>query len=368
MAAALPRVRLALDGPLAALDALRTPLLRWFLRPLGGAGRALIRQPALRVSVGGSAAVLAALLLTWSMPLVLLAVSPLILGVPHLLADVRYLVVQPGYHRRLLLALPVSLGLLGAAFGYGMRAGLAASAVTLVLARAPQHRSRIQDVLRRLLGLMAVSGLLYVGWRSDWYWLDLGMAHAHNFVAVVFLSLWLASRRLASASESPAGTRGVWLPLLLFLAISALLFTGLVGARPAALDAFSGSEWLELDGARWTLAPYLSPDLGTRVVLLFAFAQAVHYTVWLRLIPDVARERPTPRSFRASAAALQRDLGGPLLLLTGLLALGLLAYALVDLAAARDRYFRIALFHGHLELCALALFWIEGLPTLPSRR
>ena len=29
-----------------------------------------------------------------------LALGPIVLGVPHLLADARYLVVRPGYHRR----------------------------------------------------------------------------------------------------------------------------------------------------------------------------------------------------------------------------------------------------------------------------
>lgn len=351
-------------GPLAVLDGLRASLLRLLLPPLGGVGRALIRQPALRVSLGGSLAIAMALLLTWSMPLVLLAVSPLILGVPHLVADVRYLVVQPGYHRRLWLALPVGLGLLGTSLGLGMRAGLAASALTLLLARAPAERGRLADGLRRLLGWLLIAGLVAIGWRSDWYWLDLGMAHAHNFIAVLFLSLWLSRQ----PTVSPTVKRSLWLPLALFLLTSALLALGVLSARPASLSAFAGSEWLELDGARWTLAPYLDADVATRVVLLFAFAQAVHYTVWLRLVPDVTRERPTPRSFRASVEALRRDLGSPLLWLAGLVMLGLLGYGLFDLSGARNGYFRIAMFHGHLELCALSLWWIEGLPPAPSRR
>jgi hypothetical protein len=368
MASAVRPARPFFDGPLAALDALRLVLLRLWMLPTGSLGRALIRQPALRVCVGGSLAMLAALLLTWSMPLVLLAVSPLILGVPHLVADVRYLVLQPGYHRRLFLALPVGLGLLGASLGLGMRAGLAATALTLILARRAVGRSRLHSRLRRGLGLLLVAAVACIGWRTDWYWLDLGMAHAHNFIAVLFLSLWLSRRPLSDEHLRQRRWLMFGVPLALFLLISALLSLGWVSARPGALVAFAGSEWLDIDGARWILAPYLDAAPATRVVLLFAFAQAVHYTVWLRLVPDLTRERPTPRSFRASFEALRSDFGRPLLWLAGATLIGLIVYGFFDLAAARDRYFRIALFHGHLELCALALWWIEGVPTAPSRR
>ncbi len=368
MATALPRARLLLAGPLGLLDAVRAGLLRLFLALFGGFGRILIRQPALRVGLFGSAAMLTALLLTWSMPLWLLAVSPLLLGVPHLVADVRYLVLQPGYHRRLWLALPVALGLLGTALGFGMRAGLAATAATLLLSRAPTDRTRLADGLRRLSGLFVVVAVAALGWRSDWYFLDLGMAHAHNFIAVLFLSLWLSKLPSPVGAPPPSRILSCGLPLALFLVICTLLATGLLSARSAALTAFSGSESLDLDGVSWVLAPYLLPEKATRVVLLFAFAQAVHYTIWLRLVPDVTRDRPTPRSFRASFAALRRDIGSPLLVLAALVMLSLLAYGLFDLAAARDRYFRIALFHGHLELCALALWWVEGLPASPNRR
>ncbi len=349
----------ALSCGLALLDGLRARLLRFGVRALGGGGRALIRKPALRVAVFGSLSVGLALLLTCTMPLLLLAVSPLLLGVPHLLADVRYLVLQPGYHRRLRLALPVAAVLLGAAVGLGMRAGLLAMAVTLVLAGARPQDSPARSLLRRGLGLGLVAGLAYLGYRSDFYWLDLGMAHGHNFIAVLIAVLWLRRRPLTGA---PAWS--LWLPLVLFGAAAVLLGTGGLTASATALGRFDDHPQLGLDGARWLLAPYLPVDWGTRVVLLFAFAQAVHYGVWLRLLPDVARERDTPRSFTASLSALRAQLSPTLLGLFGLVFIALLLFALLDLAGARERYFRIAMFHGHLELCALALVWVEGLPTL----
>ncbi len=357
--------RALLRGLLAVADGLRAALLHGLFPRLGLTGRALITQPVLRVAVGGSFGVAFALLLTWSMPLLLLAFSPLLLGIPHLVSDIRYLIVQPGYHRRLWLAGPVGLGLLGAAFGLGMRAGLLSTALTLVLAVSPNNQSRWHGGLRRALGLLIVAGLAVIGWRTDWYWLDLAMAHAHNFIAVLLLSLWVSSRTRQTNEPHSALT---WAPLGLFLLAAVLLASGGLTARPTGLLALAGDDRLNLDGARWTLAPYLQPDLGTRVVLLFAFAQAVHYTVWLRLLPDVTRERPTPRSFRASVDALHRDLGPGLLAIAGVLVCALIVYACLDVAVARDHYFRIAMFHGHLELCALALWWVEGMPSLPVRR
>src|SRR5262245_58494037 len=83
---------------LLPLDALR----RRALRALGPLARPLMQQPELRIALGLCLNVATALLATLLCPLWLLGLSPLILGVPHLLADVRYLVVRPGFHRRAL--------------------------------------------------------------------------------------------------------------------------------------------------------------------------------------------------------------------------------------------------------------------------
>src|SRR5207342_1597240 len=49
--------------------------------------------------------------------------------------------------------------------------------------------------------------------------------------------------------------------------------------------------------------------LALRFTGFFAFAQAVHYGVWLKLLPEEDRARRGVRSFRASYRALTRDLG-----------------------------------------------------------
>lgn len=338
---------------LVGLDVVRIAMLRQLSRLLGPSlMRPLVSNRELRVALSGSLGMVTALGLTLSCPLLLLIISPLLLGVPHLLADVRYLVAQPGHHRRLQLAIPIGVALLLAAAGLGMQAGLSAVLLTVLLAdggRAPRRLTW----LKRGLGLTLLGGLFYFGFSVGWYWLELGLAHLHNFLAVLLFYLWQPS------GQKRQGRLYV-IPVALFAICSAVLMFGVVSAGPQALGAFSGYDGLDVDGQRELLAPLLPLSWATRLLMLFAFAQAVHYTIWLRLIPEEARLRPAPRTFRHSLQALHKDLGSTLLGLALLVGIALALWATVDLAAARTGYFRLALFHGYLEICVLALWWIEG--------
>jgi hypothetical protein len=339
-----------IEPGLRGLDAVRIVLLRLLSRLLGPSRmRPLVTNRELRVALSGGLGMATALGLTLACPLLLLIISPLILGVPHLIADVRYLVAQPGYHRRLRLALPVGTALLFSAAGFGMQAGLCAVLLTLLLAGG----SGVRPWSRRALGIIPVAALVYVGLSQGWYWLELGLAHLHNFLAVLLFYLWRPSglRRQGRLHLIPVG---------LFVAFSGVLLFGLLSAGPRALGAFSGYDGLDADGQRDLLAPLLPLAWATRLLLLFAFAQAVHYTIWLRLIPEEARLRAAPRTFRHSLQSLHSDMGGTLLGLALLVGVALALWATMDLAAARTGYFRLALFHGYLELCVLALWWVEG--------
>ncbi|MBV1861626.1 MAG: hypothetical protein KUG77_24620, partial [Nannocystaceae bacterium] len=80
----------------AGADTLR---LRWF-RLLGPVGARLARDRELRVCVVFSVVVVSALLGTLVAPLWLLVLGPLVWGVPHIAADLRYLVVRTGFGQR----------------------------------------------------------------------------------------------------------------------------------------------------------------------------------------------------------------------------------------------------------------------------
>src|SRR5262249_39018179 len=98
----------SVEAVLEPLDAVRRALLR----ACGAPARALLRDRELRVSLGGGALVLTALLGVALLPLWFLALGPIALGVPHVLADLRYLIARPGLHRRRELGLAMALPLL----------------------------------------------------------------------------------------------------------------------------------------------------------------------------------------------------------------------------------------------------------------
>ena len=314
------------------LDALRAAALRSFARPLAP----LLVGRELRVAVLATASALLSLALAWRCPHVLLVLSPLLLGVPHLVGDVRYLVLRPGLHRRPLLWAAVGLPLLLLTLpGTGVWPGLIAAAGALAVCRAgPQ---------RKAAGLAVLAAVAAGAWM-------LGkaagpvLAQLHN---VLTLAVWWAWR--------PRHSRLHWIPLGLAAAGTAFLFLAPSGAD--SLDSFAGISFRRLAAS---LSPGAGYDVALSLAAVFAFTQALHYTAWVRLIPEEDRARPVPRSFRASLHALKTDFGAWPLSLCLALALGIAVWGLMDAASARDGYFRLSLFHGHLELGALALLWAEG--------
>ena len=105
---------------LAVADQLRASVLRHV------APRALIADRQARVLWLGLGSVAASFAAALCFPKAMLLVGPLVLGVPHLLADVRYLVVRRGHHKRvgfwLLIAAPALAMSLGAGPGWGFAA------------------------------------------------------------------------------------------------------------------------------------------------------------------------------------------------------------------------------------------------------
>ncbi|MFO1326213.1 MAG: hypothetical protein U1F56_02555 [Rubrivivax sp.] len=321
-----------MDALLAPCDALRAALYRW----LAPRWAWLLVDRSRRVAWLGAASVLMAFALTVTLPLWLLALGPLLLGVPHLLADLRYLVVLPGLLQRRRLCAAAALPLLATGLGAPAVVGLLAVAVVVAGARAAPRE--------RLLAAAAWVALSAVALVDEGAFV-LGFVHAHNLLALVLW--WNLRPRDACAGVVP-----------LLAAAGVVLLAG---------GAFDTLTWIHasdavlpgLDEHAQAYAPGATGPWAARVVLCFAFLQAVHYAVWLRLVPDDARARPVPRSFRASWQALRADLGRPLVLLALLLAVGIAAWGVFDLIAARAGYLRLAAFHGYLELAVATLWWLE---------
>jgi hypothetical protein len=304
--------------------------------------RAVLVDRERRVAFAGAALIVAAFAASCALPLWMVALGPIVWGVPHIVADVRYLIMKQGYHRRPAVLLAIGGGAALAGLGYGVRGGLAAAGAALLFSRG--------TALRRGVAFGAIAGLFAIAHFAG-PMADVAFAHLHNLVAV---ALWWAWRRRE--------TKLHYLPLAFIgLGTAALL----AGAADPILRATGGltAPWtgLTLAQVAYSLSPTPVGAIATRLVLLYAFGQAVHYIVWLRLIPEESRRSRTPRSYQQTYRALRGDMGSWVLWLALLGTLVFIVWAAVESAGvARARYLNIAFFHGYLELAAAALLWSEA--------
>lgn len=309
------------------MDAMRGRVLA----ALGSLAPALLRHREPRVAVYGVGAIILALGATFAFPLELLAVGPIVLGVPHLVADVRYLVARPALHRRaefwLFVAGPAALSFVHPHASLSM----AAIAGAALIARG----SLVPRLFAFGIGVALVFVCAHFGRTAD-----LVVAHGHNLVAIALFVAW--SRRQSS--------HHLWIVAAFAAGLVAIAF------GPARL-AESGP--LAAGDVIHAIAPFDDSALATRAVLAFAFAQSVHYAVWLRLVPEADRPRPGLRSFASSLRALTADVGVTLVAVAIVVTVAFAAWGCFSIAGARDGYLRLAIFHGPLELGAATLLLLE---------
>jgi hypothetical protein len=296
------------------------------------------RLPFLAVGYAGIALTLATVAPMWT-----LLVTPLILGVPHVVADFRYLILDRplGLQDRQVLAILLPLAIAAAlsaavsetASPMLLAPGLVAVGGAIVFARA-SFRARLAAAIL----LAACAGVLF----AQPAFSLLLLVHAHNAIAV---GLWLALGprrgvlpRLAAAAAMVGGGLAIAFGAL----DSVPMATGGWAAPAGGFEAAGVGRTLEL------------PGLGaSRSLLLFAYGQAVHYAVWLSLVP-------AERSASEPSVSLRSRMG------MAALAVALVLVVLVPVAGAvvpvetRGLYLKVAGFHAWLELAVaahLALAW-----------
>ncbi len=331
-----------LGAMLVPLDALRSALLR----SLGRRFRAWLVDPALRVAWLGSAGLIVVFGLVLAAPGFVLLYGPLLLGLPHLVADVRYLVVAPRFHRRPAVVLGVLLPCLFAL----VVPVLEVAAVTMVAASLVARGRLLPRAGLATLGV----AIGWLGHATDER-AELVFAHLHNLLAFAWLFL--------AYGGEPRTRRLLALPALLTALLLALLATGVCSSLVPELASRISAAGIPPYRFREVLAPLHDPRRADDLVLAFAFGQAAHYAVWLRFVPEFARGRAAPRTFARSLSALADDFAPLGVALFALAALALLGFAAIDAETARDGYLRLALFHGPLELALFGLFLLER----PSR-
>ncbi|MCE9572297.1 MAG: hypothetical protein K8W52_04010 [Deltaproteobacteria bacterium] len=325
----------AADGAIDAVDGGRRWVWRQVVRTR--TGRACARDRSQRVVALGLGHAAVALVLVALGPAYLLLLGPLVLGVPHVIADLRYLVVRGPSSLRpttiLAVAAPLAViaGLRASAIGdaypaLGAELALGGAAIGLAIALAPGRWGARRLAALALLAILTIAASLAP--RAA----QLVLVHGHNLVAPL---VWLAWTRRTVRPAHQAIVVGA------IAAIAMLILAG-------ALDAIGPRGDLGLGGA---LAPGQGELRAGRVVRAYAFLQAMHYVCWLRLIPSTQAQAPAAMTVRRTLAGMRRDLGG-----AGVLAVGAVALAVPVLAtilpatAVRDGYLALAIWHVWLEL------------------
>jgi len=307
-----------------------------------------------RVPLLATAQIALLLAVTVTRPVWLFVLGPLLLGVPHLASDVRYLVLRQRVARPVIVlacaATLVMVALRGLPLAHVVVPGAArleilTGGVWVVLALGAGARER-----RSLLPGVAVPLVLAVGVYAAAHagLARVVLAQAHNVVGVAAW-LWLF-RRNRRAAILPLGALAMG---TLLLATGATLPWAM---RTGGLEGLGVNLWRV--GAY--LAPGTAPTTGAALALVFVFLQAVHYAVWLVWIPQDELPGQGTLTFRMSGRGLVRDFGvvGLAIIAAGCIALA--GAATFDARAAVGAYMSLAAFHGYLELAMLAYFAARG--------
>jgi hypothetical protein len=345
------------ERALRPLDELR----RLTLRALGGdaaGARALAARRSVRVPALLAVHALVALAVSVLAPSFLLAVGPLVFGVPHLAADVRHLLVRRASSRWWLwasagfaLALIAARALAEAGVGrlpLSFEQGLGAAWVVLGAAggalasgadaRATGGRRALARAWAVLAGAGALAAFAIAAPRT----FRMALLHGHNLVAI---AIWLVVFRRR--------WRLAWLPVTIALAGAAALAGGLAVALTVQHGALSVFGLHVFAAADW-LAPGASDTRALAITTSFALLQSIHYAIWLIAIPAADRPGDGGRAWRTAWRDLCRDLRpAGVWLVVGLTVLVAVAGAL-SMEPTRRLFLSLAVFHGWLELAVLA--------------
>jgi hypothetical protein len=308
----------------------------------------VLRSRARRAALRASTAIVIAFVLSWMAPAAALAVSPLVLGIPHIASSFRYLVLRQRFPRwaLALLAIP-ALAVMGfrileqygsvvpfaARIEVGIGVGWAFGAAIFGARATPR---RLWFVLPGLAALAAFGLSHPIATR-------LAFVHVHNLGAV---AAWVLLFR----------RRDFFVPMMLLVVALSLLVSGAVAPLTTTglgVDHAVVGQWL---------APGLAASVAVPLVLAHVFTDSVHYAFWLGVIPEETLRGEGSLTFRMTMRGLVRDFGVPGLAFVAAAMIGFGAFALFGAARARDAYFAIAGFHGYVE-GAMLVYLLCALPS-----
>ena len=288
-------------------------------------------------------------------PLDVFVFGLLLIGVTHVVFELRYVIgrfpaITRGHLAIIVQAtlLVIALGRLAVAGGVGARGEILGWGLLLVVAVLFTTRSAPGVRLAGLVCAGLATGLAYSA-PDTWVVVQV---HLHNLVPAVFVWDW--SRSLAGRARAwvRATTVG-WVAVVPLVLLTGAVSSFRSGSSMAA-DAVSSTSAL----SAVTPPAWRSGVLPGRLLAAFAFAQLVHYGVWCLFLPRFAPE--VTRSFEATAAG--RWLRGWRLALVALAGTALVAgVGLYDYGQGRTVYTAFGAYHAYLEypvLAAMLSVWV----------
>ena len=335
---ASPRVQTA-----ATADIAGAPGVPALTRSRSRAHVALPARSATLVRIAGLAVLCAATLIA---PALLLVWMPIVLGVPHVASDIRFLVL-PLPRRQVMLAVGACAALVtlkAASLVSGvplLRFEMVVVAAWLLAMLAldrpvtkrshalERHAPRPRKRTEAMWLVAMIAGFAIVALPIQF---AIIAAFLHNVVAVV---AWCVVKR-------PARRHALAVIAAIGAAVALLI---LVGPAVAAFTGGDASPWLTIDKAASVMFGGVPLPTARGLMIGFAFMQAVHYAIWLDWIP-----RGAPLSSDAVSSTKRARLAG--MAVAGA-TLAVIGAALVDAAWARTTYLALATFHIYLELVIL---------------
>ncbi|HEX7667505.1 MAG TPA: hypothetical protein VF407_23395 [Polyangiaceae bacterium] len=286
-------------------------------------------------------------------PLWLFVLGPIVLGIPHLASDVRYLVLRQRVAREVIFvgiaAVALFLGFQGLELAHRpiphwASLEVATATAWILAAILSGAREREGDKTFFLLPLLFVlAGGVWACSHAGLF--RILLAHAHNVVGVI---AWLVVFR--------KHRKAALLPVAALTLVAGLLLSGFTLGVTSQWKAFG----IDLAAASHTLAPGLPARWALGAVLSFVFLQSIHYAAWLVWIPQDNLPGEGTFTFRMTARSLLADFGGPALAIIAALCVALAGAAAFDAKSAVRTYMSLATFHGYFEIALLAYFAARG--------
>jgi hypothetical protein len=308
-----------------------------------------------RVALIATAHALIALVATILAPTVLIVLGPILLGVAHVGADVRYLVLRrklPAWWKNAIWIGIATLVIVRIAQelayfpAWLTRAEL--GVVTLWAFAALLAGGAVSGRWGRVaLALPIVLGFFVAALKSP-YLVVIIFTHVHNLVALALWVMFFRSRKKAAI-----------LPLAVIFGATALLLSGRTYGLTEQYGIPEALGLHVLVATDW-FGPGLAfgPALG--LTMAFTFLQSVHYSTWLLVIPQEDVKSQGSLTFRMSIRTLFKDLGRPGVIAIAITVVTVLVAALFNVHGTRRLYLSLAMFHGYLELAMLAYFFARG--------